>query len=75
MRLRGRAMRWMIQEYMVKKRIRSLSELSRETGIEYRTLLNHINDVGKFRVFEIAALDEVLGFDNEDLLKILREAK
>lgn len=68
-------MRWMIQEYMVKKKIRSLLELSRETGIEYRTLLNHINDVGKFRVYEIAALDSVLGFNDEDLLKFMREEK
>ena len=68
-------MRWLIQEYMVKKHIPSFSELSRITGIEYRTLINHINDVGKFRVFEIVALDEALSFEDADLLKFLREAK
>lgn len=67
-------MKWLIREYMTKKHIASFSELAKATGIEYRTLMNHLADVGKFRVFEIVALDNVLQFKNEDLVRILREA-
>lgn len=65
-------MNWLIREYMTKKHIPSLAELSRLTGIEYRTLLNHINDIGKLRMYEVVALDNVLSFKDEDLLKIMR---
>lgn len=68
-------MEWLIREYMTKRHIKSFTELSKMAGIEYRTLLNHISDVGLFRVYEIAALDSVLGFNDEDLLKFMREEK
>ena len=67
-------MEWMIREYMTKKHIPSLAELARLTGIEYRTLINHINDIGKFRIYEVIALDNVLSFKDEDLLRIMRGA-
>ena len=65
-------MEWLIRDYMNKKHIRSLRELSSLTGIEYRTLLNHIGDVGKFKAYEIAALDNALQFTSEDLIKFIR---
>ena len=68
-------MRWILRDYMNKKHIESFRELSRQTGIEYRTLMNHISDVGNFRLFEIMALNEILKFTDEDLVRILREAK
>lgn len=68
-------MEWLLREYMTKRHIRSMSELAKLTGIEYRTLLNHIADVSKFRIFEIKALDDVLGFNDTDLLRFLREEK
>lgn len=68
-------MKWVIREYMTKRHISSFSELSRMTGIEYHTMMKHIEHVELFRVFEIVALDNVLKFADGDLLKILREAR
>ena len=68
-------MEWLLREYMTKKHIRSMTELAKLTGIEYRTLLNHVNNVGNFRIYEVLALNEVLGLSDSDLLKILREGK
>ena len=67
-------MEWLLRDYMTRKHIRSMSELAKLTGIEYRTLLNHISDVGNFRIHEVIALDNVLGFSDTDLVRILREA-
>ena len=67
-------MEWLLRDYMTLKHIRSMSELAKLTGIEYRTLLNHISDVGNFRIHEVIALDNVLGFSDTDLVRILREA-
>lgn len=66
-------MRWILRDYMNKQHIESFRELSRRTGIEYRTLMNHISDVGNFRLFEITALNDVLKFTDEDLVRILKE--
>lgn len=68
-------MEWILRDYMNKRHIRSFTELAKLTGIEYRTLLNHIRDVGSFKAFELAALDEVLKFNSEDLVRFIREAK
>lgn len=59
-------------EYMAKAKVSSFRVLAKETGIEYRTLLNHIDEVENLRVFEIEALDQVLKFTDEDLLKLVR---
>lgn len=63
---------WMIKEYMTAAHIISLKDLADDTGIEYRTLMNHINDPGKFRIFELRALDKVLKFRPEDLISLTR---
>lgn len=68
-------MKWLIKEYMTKRRISSIRELAKITGIEYRTLINHISDAQTFRLYEIEALDEALGFSDEDLLKIVRGSR
>lgn len=65
-------MKWLFLSYMNKVHIRSFRELSKETGIEYRTLLNHIEKPQCFRIFELVALDEVLRFSDEDMMRILR---
>lgn len=65
-------MKWLFQSYMVKAHIRSFRELAKETGIEYRTLLNHLDNAQYFRVCELVALDEVLKFSDEDMMRILR---
>lgn len=67
-------MEWLLKKYMAKVHIDSFSELSKVTGIKYRTLLNHIKDGSQWRLFELMALDEVLKFTDDDLLKIARGA-
>ena len=66
-------MKWILRDYMNRARIESFRELASRCGLEYRTLMNHIADAGKFRLYEIEALDEVLKFEDKDLIKILRE--
>ena len=65
-------MKWLFQSYMVKAHIPSFRALAKETGIEYRTLIRHVENTQLFRVFELAALDEVLRFSDEDMVRILR---
>ncbi len=67
-------MEWLLKKYMAKVHIDSFSELSKVTGIKYRTLLNHIENGSQWRLFELMALDEVLKFTDDDLLKIARGA-
>ncbi len=63
---------WLIKRYMVKAHIRSLAELAKETGIQYRTLQNRILNPKLLRLFEIQALDCVLEFSDEDRIRIMR---
>lgn len=65
-------MKWLLKEYMTKQHIESFSELSRLTGIEYQTLMNHIKSPGQFRIFELKQLDSVLHFKDEDLVNLIR---
>lgn len=68
-------MKWLLREYMTKKHISSFKELSKLTGIEYRTLMNHIADARLFRLYELKAIAEVLGLKDEDVLKIIWEMR
>ena len=68
-------MRWLFKRYMVDAHVDGFRELSRQTGIEYRTLLNHIDAPEQFRLSEVRELDEVLRFTDGDLLKLLRGAR
>lgn len=65
-------MRWLIEEYRTRNRIDSLKEIAEHTGIDYQRLLKRIENPKSFKLFEIEALDELLHFTDEDLLKILR---
>ena len=65
-------MKWLLKEYMSRQHIESFKELASLTGIEYRTLQNHMNNIGQFRVFELAQLDKILHFSDEDLAKLAR---
>ncbi len=57
---------------MIEADINNFSELSRETGIDYQRLNKRIADPHSFTVFELISLDDVLHFDDEDLLKLIR---
>lgn len=65
-------MKWLLEEYRTRNRIDSLKEIAERTGIDYQRLLKRIENPRSFKLFEIEALDELLHFTDEDLLKILR---
>lgn len=67
-------MKWLLKRYMVEQQIESLSSLSRLTGISKRTLYDRIADPSTMRVFELTALDKVLHFSDEDMVKLARGA-
>ena len=62
----------MLRLYMIEADINNFSELSRETGIDYQRLNKRIADPHSFTVFELISLNDVLHFDDEDLLKLIR---
>lgn len=61
-----------LKYYMLDCDINSFRDLAVETGIDYQTLLDHIARPELFRQWEIKTLDNVLKFNDEDLLKIIR---
>lgn len=63
----------MLQLYMIEADMgTSITELARQTGIDYQRLNRRIADPHSFTVFELISLDDVLHFDDEDLLKLIR---
>lgn len=65
-------MKWLIKRYMVEAHIESLVELSKRTGIAKRTLYDRIHDPNTLKIYELKALDEVLHFTEEDIIKLTR---
>lgn len=65
-------MKWLLEEYRTRNRIDSLKEIAASSGIDYQRLLKRIENPSSFKLFEIEALDRLLHFTDEDLLKILR---
>lgn len=65
-------MEWLIRSYMSRCRIGSYQELSDRTGIAYQTLRRRIHTPKTLTVYEIRALNDVLNFDESDLLKIAK---
>lgn len=68
-------MKWLLKEYMTRKHIASFRELAKLTGIEYRTLMNHIADTSLFRISELKEIANVLGLKDEDVIKIFWEMR
>lgn len=66
-------MKWLLKRYMCQQRIESISELSKRSGIKRQHLYNLINEPQRIKIFELKALDEVLHFEDKDLLKLMRE--
>lgn len=58
--------------YMVAYDIDNFRELSKVTGIDYQRLNRRIADPHSFTVFELISLDDVLHFNDEDLIKLIR---
>ena len=65
-------MKWLIKRYMIDAHIESLVELSKRTGIAKRTLYDRIRDQSTLKLFELNALDEILHFSEEDIIKLIR---
>lgn len=65
-------MKWLIKRYMLDARIESFVELSKRTGISKRTLYDRLNDPSTLKIFELKALDEVLHFRDDDIVKLMR---
>ena len=64
---------WMVKTYMTHAHIETFTDLAAETGIEYRTLMNRLDEVGMLRVYEIRQLDDVLHFSSKDLLALIKK--
>lgn len=62
----------LLKRYMLDADLDSFTQLSKETGIDYQRLNRRIADPHSFTVFELISLDDVLHFDDEDLLKLIR---
>ena len=65
-------MKWLIREYMARKHIEGYLELSKLTGIKLTTLKDRIKNPQNIKGFELMALNEVLEFSDEDLLKFCK---
>lgn len=67
--------KWLFKTYLVKRRIKSFSELSRITGIKYQTLMIRLESWETVHLYELRALDKILDFSEEDLLRLIREVR
>ena len=65
-------MEWLLKKYMVKNQIRSFTDLAKATGIKRCRLYKRINEPKTILIFELEALDSVLHFEDEDLVKLIR---
>ena len=65
-------MKWLIEEYRVHNHIESVDELAQRTGIDVQRLRKRIKDPQTIRLFELKALDRILHFRDEDLLRIVK---
>ena len=65
-------MKWLIKQYMISSRIKSLRELADRTGIQYLRLLRRLDHPENFLMYEIRSLDDVLKFSDEDMLRIIK---
>ena len=57
---------------LIDKDIDDFKDLAQMTGIKYDTLLDHLKRPGMFRTFELRALDEVLEFEDSELLLLIK---
>lgn len=64
-------LKWLFKEYMNRLHIDNFKELSRQCGMKYQTLLDHLKRPDLFKLCEIQAINSVLHFSSEDLLKIV----
>lgn len=56
---------------MAEKEIETFKDLAKETGIDYHTLLDHLERPELFRAYELKAINEVLQFSSENLFTVV----
>lgn len=57
---------------MVLNHVENIKELSHLTGIKYQTLRSKIKRPEQLRLFELTAIDNVLHFENGEILQLTR---
>ena len=62
----------LLRRYMIEADIDNFTQLAKETGIDYQRLNRRIADPHSFTVFELISLDEVLHFEHDDLILLIR---
>ena len=62
----------LLKVHMIDCDIDSFIELSKRTGIDYQRLRRRLEDPHSFTVYELLALNDILNFSDEDLLKLIR---
>ena len=62
---------WLIKKYMAACEVKSISELSRMTGLKDRTLRDHLKDSTMLTVFEVQTLQNALHIDNDGLVELI----
>lgn len=67
-------MKWLLKQYMAQAHIDSMEELAESTGIAKRTLYNRIDNPRSIRIYELVALNEVLHFKDDDLVRLAKGA-
>lgn len=62
----------LFKRYTLEAYIDSFKELAQMAGIEYRTFLSRMENPALFRAYELKALDDILHFSTDDLLRIVK---
>lgn len=63
-------LKWIFKDYMNRLHIEDFKQLAKMCGVKYQTLLDHLERPELFRLFEIRAINDVLHFSSEDLIRI-----
>ena len=64
--------RRLFKRYTLEAYIESFKELAQMAGMEYRTFLSRLENPELFRAYELKALDDILHFSTDDLLRLVK---
>lgn len=64
--------KWILRSSSADAHISSDQQLASKVGINYCTLRSRFSNPGTLRLFELRALNDVLHFKDEDILKIVK---
>ena len=69
--MNNKDIRFLLKKYMACRQIQDFKELAKLTGIKYQTLLDHLDNPGLFRKYELSEIFNVLQVSSEDQILIL----